>query len=223
MSLLTRPAGAGVRSPFVMVGGVPGAGKSTALAAVAARLPGARLLDSDDERRLLQDLAPPVPYAVLRPLVHLIHQLRMVWALLRGPGGYAGLVVHDPSTRWFRLAIVGRVAAARGWEPRLLFVDASRSEALRGQAGRGRVVTRRTFRKHWARWGVLRGLLVGDPDRLPARWAFALAPWPTIRLASRPDAVAALERLAGTRRPIQAGVRPRCTPQLLPRPSTWQQ
>lgn len=220
-SLLTRPARARERTPFVMVGGVPGAGKSTALASAAAVLHDSRVLDSDDERRYLQQMAPDVPYAVLRPLVHLSHQARVAWALLRGPDGYAGLVVHDPSTRWFRLGVMGRIARARGWEPRLLFVDASRSQALVGQTGRGRVVTRRTFRRHWARWRVLRGLLAGEASRMPARWAFALAPWPTIRLVPRPEAVATLEQLAGTRPSVQGGVMPRCIPPRSRHPSTW--
>lgn len=195
-SLLTRPVRTDLRAPFVMVGGVPGAGKSTALASATAHLPDWRVLDSDAERRRLHTLAPSVPYAVLRPLVHLCHQARVLWVLLRGPEAYAGLVVHDPSTRWFRLGVIGRVARVRGWEPRLLFVDASRSQALEGQAGRGRVVTRRTFRRHWDRWRVLRALLRGEASRLPARWAFALSPWPAIRLVSRPGAAAALGQLA---------------------------
>lgn len=198
-SLSVRAAQVGARTPFVMVGGVPGAGKSTALATAASLLPQWRLLDSETERRHVDAFAPGVPYAVLRPLVHLRHQVRVAWALLRGPAECAGLVVHDPSTRWLRLGLLGRVARARGWEPLLLFVDASHSQALGGQADRGRVVTRRTFRRHWARWRVLRGLLTEQASRMPARWAFALAPWPIIRLVPRPEAAAALGELAGTR------------------------
>src|SRR5215218_6689115 len=79
----------------VIVGGIPGAGKTTFLARTVR--PGdARVLDSAQVRRALRArLGRRVPYALNRPVVHAVHLLQ-VWRALADP---APVVVHDRATR----------------------------------------------------------------------------------------------------------------------------
>lgn len=194
-TLFPRPRTA--PKPLVMVGGVPGAGKSTALATAASALPGLRILDSDAERRRLTRMLPELPYRTLRPLVHVVHHVRVLAFLLGGPNrSECGLVVHDPSTRWFRLAALGWLARSRGWATSVVFVDATRQEALAGQSTRGRMVDRNRFDGHWRRWRVLRATLTEAGIRPSARWAIALAPWAERRLVSREEAPEGVRRSA---------------------------
>lgn len=129
---------------MVVVGGVPGAGKSTALRPYAAD-PAALVLDPDPIRDRLR----------WRPLVHAVHQL-LVWLLvLAGPDDQV-LLVHDTATRRRRREALLRLASWRGWDVTLLLVDVSREDALRGQHVRGRVVGQESFERHWRRWLRLR-------------------------------------------------------------------
>lgn len=192
------------RVPFVLVGGVPGAGKTTALRQVATLLPEVRVLDSDDERHRLHSLAPKLSYRWLRPLVHLLHITRTVLLLLAGPRGGRGLVVHDPSTRWVRLGLVGMLAQLRGWSPRVAFVDVPRPEALSGQRQRGRIVDGRRFEGHWRRWQQLRVALAPESVARERRWIWALAPWRTHVLTSRTQASADLFSVLTEATPIRA-------------------
>lgn len=173
----------GDRPPLIMVGGVPGAGKSTAIAQALPYLSGVEALDSEDERRRLSAVAPGVPYDYLRPMVHALHQGRAIAELLRGPAGRSGLVVHDPATRPARLKIIGQLAQARGWRPVLIFIDVDRDQALAGQRARGRLVDPDRFDRHWHRWSALRGLEITAPE-----WQDALAMWPERHWAVRDDA-----------------------------------
>jgi hypothetical protein len=174
--------------PFVLVGGVPGAGKSTVLRRLAPLLPGVQFLDSDTERHWFAQHSRRVPYRVLRPLVHLIHHLRVLTAVLTGPRRHRGLVVHDPSTRWVRLGLLGRLARLRGWNPEVLFVDVSRPAALAGQQQRRRVVNHRRFAGHWRRWRQLRAALGTRGEAAQPHWVWALTPWRTQVLSSRATA-----------------------------------
>lgn len=177
------------RIPFLLLGGIPGAGKTTALAQLAALTPGVRVLDSDAERRRLTRLLPGLPYAWLRPAVHAIHQVRILVLLVAGPGSGAELVVHDPSTRWVRLGLVGLLARLRGWYPVVVFVDVDREQALLGQWCRRRLVGRRRFEAHWRRWQGLRAALTAAPgEQLRRRWVWALTPWRARSLTSRQSA-----------------------------------
>ncbi|WP_152366082.1 AAA family ATPase [Microlunatus speluncae] len=159
--------------PLIMVGGVPGAGKSTAIARALPYLSGVEALDSEDERRRLSAIAPGVPYDYLRPMVHALHQSRAIAELLRGPAGRNGLVVHDPATRPARLKIIGQLAQLRGWRPVLIFIDVDRDLALAGQRARGRLVDPDRFDGHWRRWSSLRTYATGTDE-----WRDALAVWP---------------------------------------------
>lgn len=184
-----RTAALTQRAPFVLIGGIPGAGKSTALQRLEPLLPGVRVLDSDTGRRWFARHARPLPYRLVRPFVHVIHHLQVLALLLAGPGNGSGVVVHDPSTRWVRLGLVGRLARLRGWHPEVVFVDVSRAAALAGQRQRRRVVDGRRFAGHWSRWQLLRTALDPWSGPVPPRWAWALAPWHTRQLTSRDWAV----------------------------------
>lgn len=143
---------------LVLLGGVPGAGKSTVLRRVRRR-PGVRVLDPDSHRAAVgRAVGAVVPYRAWRPVVHVLHAVAVLGALLRGPGRADGaqLVVHEPGTRPRRTAALLRLARARGWRPALVFVDAPREAALAGQHARGRVLDPRSFDGHWRRWSQQR-------------------------------------------------------------------
>lgn len=144
------------RPDYVLVGGVPGAGKSTALAAAAPDLVDVTVLDPEAVRaRLRTQLPALLPYGWYRPVVHLVHLVIHAWFLLRGP--QAGrLLVHDPSTRRSRLRALHRLAVLRGWTPLLVYVDTDPIVARAGQVARARVVHGRRFEAHCRRWSQLR-------------------------------------------------------------------
>lgn len=162
------------RPDYVLVGGVPGAGKSTAIAAAAPDFVAVRVLDPDGVRSWLGAHLPArVPYAWYRPLVHLVHLLVHVWCLLRGPGA-GRLLVHDPSTRPSRLRALRRLAVWRGWTPLLVYVDTDPVVARAGQVARSRVVHGGRFAAHCRRWSGLReeaatGACHGWPTRMCTR------------------------------------------------------
>jgi hypothetical protein len=68
----------------VIVGGIPGAGKTTFLARTMRHGDGTVLDSADVRRRLRARLGRRVPYALYRPVVHAVHLLR-VWRALAGP------------------------------------------------------------------------------------------------------------------------------------------
>ncbi|MBA8794462.1 hypothetical protein FHX74_002081 [Friedmanniella endophytica] len=186
------------RPDLIMVGGIPGAGKSTAIEAALRADRGpvpVRALDSDQvRRRLAARLGPRVAYRRYRPWVHTLHLLRVVGWILLGPElPGTRLVVHDPCTRPFRLRALGRLAESRGWRTRLVLVDVDRTDALAGQRDRGRVVRPDSFARHWERWQRLRSELTvpfaPEPD-----W---VEPWDAVALVHRDDAAATLTGLLG--------------------------
>jgi predicted kinase len=175
----------------VLVGGVPGAGKTTAIARVAAELPVVDALDPETFRDWLCRLLPDgTAYRAYRPLVHVLHALRVLLVLLRGPMPGRTLVVHDPATRPRRRWLFAWLARARGWDPVLLYVDVPRGVAETGQVLRGRVVDPVSFAAHWARWEALRAELTGTPDGLDG------ARWSEVLLTDRDDATARLRDVA---------------------------
>lgn len=190
--VLLRPESETVpRSRVVLVGGVPGAGKTTAITRIADEVPGIDPLDPESYRDGLRRLLPAgTAYAVYRPLVHTLHALRVLLELLRGPAPGRTLVVHDPATRPGRRGLFARLARARGWEPVLVFVDVPRVLAETGQVLRGRVVDPARFAGHWARWEELRTELVGAPGGLDG------ALWSDVVLTDRDSAAADLRELA---------------------------
>jgi len=72
---------------FVLVAGIPGAGKSSMLARRPIRAPGAVVLDSDPVREWLRDrFAGRHAVPALRGLVHLWYRLQIVLAALIAVG-----------------------------------------------------------------------------------------------------------------------------------------
>jgi predicted kinase len=175
LALLVPPA-TGRPDPMarvVLIGGVPGAGKTTAIARVAADRPDVDALDPEAFRDRIARLLPAgTAYATYRPLVHVLHALWVLVVLLRGPVSERTLVVHDPATRPRRRWLFASLARARGWDPVLIYVDVPRTLAEAGQVQRGRVVDPASFAGHWARWEALRKELTGNPDAIDgARWS----------------------------------------------------
>ncbi|GAB3303126.1 AAA family ATPase [Epidermidibacterium keratini] len=175
-------AAAGPAADFVLVAGVPGAGKSTALRALVGRVPNARILDPEQPRDWVRARFADLPYRRYRPLVHLIATLRVLWFVLRGPGKRP-LVVHEPGTRTrLRRALV-RLAHARGWRPALVFIEVTPAEAARGQHARGRILREQSFAGHWKRWSRLKEHLTDG---------LADEPWEHILVVPRSRAVDAI-------------------------------
>lgn len=138
---------------LLLVAGMPGAGKTTLLAALPAR-PDVVVLDSDAFRSALAATLPvprAVPYAWVRPLVHLLHR----FAVLRAAcSGVPAVVVHLPATARGTRATVARLAALTRREAHLLWLDVDPAAARRGQNERGRVVPESLFDTHAARAAV---------------------------------------------------------------------
>jgi predicted kinase len=176
---------------FVLVGGIPGAGKSTALRAVAADRAGATVLDPDDHRRRLAALLPArVPYRWYRGVVHTLHTVCVLAVLLAGPRLTArGLAVHDPATRPVRRAATARLARWRGWAPELVLLDVDRDTALAGQRARGRTLRSGSFARHWRRWSAQRPALASGAT------GSAGGGWQRIHLVPRDEAVPLIRRL----------------------------
>lgn len=144
-----------------MVAGIPGAGKSTLIHRLfdgPAAQPNTVVLDSADVRATLaRRFGRRVPYNVYRPAVHTLHYARIAaWTLLGPP---RDLVVHECGTRDWARRTVARLAAVRGREAHLLFLDTSPEQALAGQRSRGRVVRTKAFVRHSHSWVRLRSAI----------------------------------------------------------------
>lgn len=151
------------RRSLLVVGGLPGAGKSTLLRGTQASAP-ITVLDTDQVRARLRSLLPAgTPYFWYRPVVHLLHLLRLVDAAVRVA---RPLVVHDPATgRAARLAFVLLGVLTRRTR-HLLWIDCTVDDALSGQRSRGRVLLGWSFARHIRNAPRLRErLMTGDTLR----------------------------------------------------------
>ena len=146
---------------LVVVGGLPGSGKTTLLRRLLGeRDPGVVGLDSEDVAARLQDVAPAVPYRLVRPLVHACHRVRVL-RVVAGPAPV--VVLTDPWTRpWWRAAVLSAARRA-GRSVRLVLLDASRELAESGQTARGRAIPARSMHRHATRWRTLLRSVAG-PD-----------------------------------------------------------
>lgn len=148
---------------LLLVAGMPGAGKSTLL----ARLPpsdGLAVLDSESQRAAFRPLARRVPYAVLRPVVHLLHRIAVLVAAVSTT---RTVVVHLPATEPATRAAVARLAAVTGRAAHLLWLQVEADEARRAQYERGRVVPEASFAAHARRATATAAELLGRP---PPGW-----------------------------------------------------
>ena len=127
---------------FVVVAGLPGAGKTTLVASEP------RALDSDALREAWAPRLAPLPYRLWRPLIHTWHWLE-IWRALARPEGV--VVVRPFTSAWLRRAVLRR---ARRHHPavHLVIVDATSAQARAGQQARGRRVRERAMRRHQRRW-----------------------------------------------------------------------
>ncbi|MFC5995261.1 AAA family ATPase [Pseudonocardia hispaniensis] len=133
---------------LVLFAGIPGAGKSTLLAGLPTG-PDLALLDSQTHRDALAAALPAgTPYRCYRPLVHLLHRLAIVWAVVVGP---PVVLVHLPATSAAGRRAIALLAALAGRSAHLVWLDVDSAEALHGQAERGRVVPSGSFAAHVAR------------------------------------------------------------------------
>ncbi|WP_349827266.1 AAA family ATPase [Brevibacterium litoralis] len=177
---------------LVLLGGVPGAGKTQTLRSLRAAHSGIRTNDPERWRSRIERFLPHVPYPVIRPIVHVLGHLdalRLVLGSVDVP-----VVLHDPGTRrWTRRAIV-TLAHARGRRPSAVYLDVPRDQALTGQRDRGRIVRSRAFDRHWTHWQTIRTRIrAGRPPGDGERWA-------SVHLVDREHAlgtVAALLRCHG--------------------------
>lgn len=105
----------------------------------------AAIADSEQVRNGALGLIPDwLPYRCYRPIVHLIHRLRIGLVALRYTGP---VVVHEPATRAStRLLLVIGMLARR--TRRLVWISADPDDARRGQLERGRLVAARSFARH---------------------------------------------------------------------------
>lgn len=186
-----RAAGVEERPHLLLLGGVPGAGKSTLIRDVAGRRPDVRTLDPETPGRWLAARLPEVPYRLYRPLVHLWHAIATLVLVLLGPtpGGHT-LLVHDPATRPGRRELLGRIAHARGWRTTLIMIDVPRVAAIDGQHERGRMVRTESFERHWHRW-------TDDQPRLltAATFGDADGSWDKVHVVDRARAAGRLEAI----------------------------
>ncbi|HEY8371513.1 MAG TPA: AAA family ATPase [Pseudonocardiaceae bacterium] len=150
---------------LLVVAGLPGAGKSTVLRRLRCR-DELVVLDSDQVRDALRSLLPAgVPYRWYRPLVHLVHRLRIVAAAVTAPGP---LVVHEPTTRVSTRAMFVVLGVLTRRPRGMLWLDVSPTEALAGQQARGRMLSARSFGRHVRRAALLLGRL--RDGRAPTGW-----------------------------------------------------
>ncbi|GAA2422369.1 AAA family ATPase [Actinomadura vinacea] len=150
------PGRAELRLPagdVLVVSGLPGSGKSTLIgrAVPGAAVPGTRRgagvwrVDSQDSReRWARWLPASVPYATYRPLVRVVHYLRLRQALRTG----AAVVVHDCGSQAWVRRWLARDARRRGRGLHLVLLDVPPEVALDGQAERGRWVSDHAFARH---------------------------------------------------------------------------
>ena len=147
---------------LLVIAGLPGSGKSTLLRSTESTGPVA-VLDSDQMRARIRGWLPEgTPYRRYRPLVHVLHRLRVMLTAARANGP---VVVHDPATGAGTRVWLLLTARLTGRARHLLWVDCTPGEAAAGQRARGRVLCRRSFRKHVRRLPRVRALLRAGPPR----------------------------------------------------------
>lgn len=171
---------------LIVVGGVPGAGKTTAITAATTGQPGVLVLDPERVHSRLRHALPAwVPYRAYRAIVHTAHTVAVLGHLVRGPVSGRPLIVHDPGTRRRRRRLFLGLAELRGWRMALVYVDVDRAAARDGQFVRGRALRASTFDRHWDRWQSLRDRLGESADPVA----------PPEFLVTRDDAAAVLRAL----------------------------
>ncbi|WP_427895987.1 AAA family ATPase [Kribbella sp. GL6] len=143
----------------VVLAGIPGAGKSTFLRRVFAGSP-VRVYDSAHLRERWMPVLGALPYALWRPLVHLMYYVTLLRSMRRGHGP---MVIHDCATRPWARRLIGWRARRAGLPLHLILLDVPGDVARSGQWARGRVVRRRSMETHCRRWPDLVATARSDP------------------------------------------------------------
>lgn len=133
---------------LVMLIGLPGAGKSTLARRWIASSPGT-LLDSEQVAARLHLLTRLIGYERVRPVVHLLHLLRVLGGLL---GTDSRVLLTDPGTSPMRRRLLTAAAKVAGRRVHLRLLDVSYDVAVAGQHERERVVPQASMQRHRARW-----------------------------------------------------------------------
>jgi hypothetical protein len=138
---------------LVLIGGLPGAGKTRLLTRLLAD-DGEALcgLDSEYVAERLRDSGVRLPYRLLRPGVHTWHRLTVRWAI-RGPAPL--VVVTDPLTSARRRAALIEAGRRAGREVRLVLLAVPPETARRGQELRHRTLGARSMARHDRGWRAL--------------------------------------------------------------------
>ncbi|GAA2812513.1 AAA family ATPase [Kribbella solani] len=144
----------------VVLAGIPGAGKSTFLRRVFTGGEPVRVFDSAQVRDRWRPVLGVLPYALWRPLVHLVYYVTLLAAMRRGQGP---MVVHDCATRPWARRLIGWRARQAGLPLHLILLDVPGDVARSGQWARGRVVRSASMEKHCRRWPGLAARAVDDP------------------------------------------------------------
>lgn len=168
-------------APFVLLAGVPGAGKTQALNEIRRKVPEIRISDPETVRSVLGRCVPWLPYALGRPFVHTTAHIGALGQILRPENG--PLIVHDPGTRRWSRRLILRLTLLKGYHPIVVYLDTDRATALQGQVQRKRVVRNQAFDRHWRRWLELRNCILTEVELSPGEQ------WPQIVLSSRDSVV----------------------------------
>jgi predicted kinase len=131
---------------LVVVAGLPGAGKTTLVRRLAGRS-SVLALDSEDVARALAGV--PLPYRLLRPLVHATHLARVVAALW---SGRSRVLTSDPLTSPLRRRLLRTAARLSGRRLVVVLLQASPEQARDGQSCRGRRLSTRRTTRHEVRY-----------------------------------------------------------------------
>lgn len=130
---------------LIVVAGLPGAGKSTLLRTIDNRSH-AIVLDSDQVRDWFTALLPGwVQYRWYRPMVHLIHRVRIA---LCAATSAKPVVAHEPATRTSTRTLLATIGMLANRNRHLLWISATAEEARQGQQQRNRVINPRSFARH---------------------------------------------------------------------------
>ncbi|MFI9505029.1 AAA family ATPase [Nocardia sp. NPDC052566] len=159
-------------SAALIVAGVPGAGKSTALhrffgATADAETPprgpaDSIVLDSHQARNRWRHRLGWLPYPLWRPVVHVAHYAGIRTALREAKGP---VVIHDCATFGWSRRLIARWSTAYGREMHVILIDVDAAAARAGQRQRGRRINSIAFALHCFRWRrLLRGLGSGAPQ-----------------------------------------------------------
>ena len=111
---------------------------------------GVRALDSEDVAARLQRL--PMPYRLLRPLVHALHLLHVAIAV---HAGVPCVLISDPYTSAHRRQLLGDVARLSGRSLHVVLIDASTEQARDGRLRRGRDLSAARAARHERRYRLL--------------------------------------------------------------------